>query len=172
MVARLAVSVTITDQTHFAPSDDVVPVLVGLINSATSQIRIAIYSIDHTDVIDALLAAVARGVAVSILADHSQSEGTYERPQLQRLVDGGCSLVIGESSDGQILHSKYVVIDSSLVGFGSFNFTFSAQKEDNTFSVRSDAALVGAFTANWQGMSDYLTGPGLHVDWQITKGNG
>jgi phosphatidylserine/phosphatidylglycerophosphate/cardiolipin synthase-like enzyme len=164
--------VIVTDQTHFAPSDHVPPVLVGLINSATSQVRVAIYSLDHTDVIDALLAAVVRGVQVSILADHSQSLGTYERPQLQRLVDGGCTLLIGESSDGQILHSKYVVIDASLVGFGSFNFTFSAQKEDNTFSVRSDAALVAAFTANWQGMESYLsTPPGFHAEWQITKGS-
>jgi phosphatidylserine/phosphatidylglycerophosphate/cardiolipin synthase-like enzyme len=157
--------VQIVDLTYFAPYDDVEQALVGLVNGATTSIHIDIYGLTYAPLMDALIAAHQRGVTVNVVADHSQAEGTAERPQLQRLVDAGIAVLVGTSSRGAIDHSKYVVVDISLVGFGSFNFSASAQLQDNTFSVRSDAGLVQAFLSNWTHVHDDAAGK--HPEWQV-----
>ncbi len=157
--------VTITDVTYFAPYDDVPTALVGLVNSALRTIHIDIYGFTYGPLMDALIAAHQRGVTVNVVADHTQAEGRAERPQLQRLVDAGIALLVGTSSRGAIDHSKYVVIDASVVGFGSFNFSASAESQDNTFSVRSDAGIVQAFLRNWQQVHDDAAGK--HPEWQV-----
>jgi phosphatidylserine/phosphatidylglycerophosphate/cardiolipin synthase-like enzyme len=158
--------VQVTDATYFAPYDDVGAVLLGLVNDARQAVHIDIYGLSWPPLMDALIAAHQRGVTVNVVADHSQAEDAAERAQLQRLVDAGISVLVGTSSRGAIDHSKYIVVDQNLVGFGSFNFSASAQAQDNTFSVRSDAALVGAFLANWQCVHDDAAGK--HPEWQIT----
>ena len=163
----------VRDTTFFAPYDDVATQLVALAHSATSSIHVDIYGLTYAPLMDALIAAHQRGVTVRVVADHSQAEGTAERPQIQRLVDAGIDVLITVSSRGGIDHSKYIVIDADLgiaapqsaVGFGSFNFSESATKQDNTFSIRNDAQLVAAFLANWQQVHD--DGVGKHPEWQV-----
>ncbi len=157
--------VTITDATYFAPYDDVPTALVGLVNGALRSIHIDIYGLTYPPLMDALIAAHQRGVTVNIVADHTQAEGRAEKPQLQRLVDAGIAVLVGTSSRGAIDHSKYVVVDTNVVGFGSFNFSASAEAQDNTFSVRSDAGLVSAFLTNWQQVHDDAAGK--HPEWQV-----
>jgi phosphatidylserine/phosphatidylglycerophosphate/cardiolipin synthase-like enzyme len=164
--------VLVTDATYFAPYDDVSDVLVSLAKSATTSIHLDIYGLTFGPLIDALIERDAAGVHVNIVADHSQAMGTTEKPQLQRLCDAGIDLLVGVSARGGIDHSKYIVVDGELgaadpascVGFGSFNFSLSAESQDNTFSVRSDAGLVSAFLANWQRVHDDAAG--RHPEWQ------
>lgn len=165
----------VRDATFFAPYDDVASQLVALAHSATSSIHIDIYGFTYGPLMDALITAHQRGVNVHVVADHSQAEGTAERPAIQRLVDAGIDVLITVSSRGAIDHSKYLLVDAELgiaapqsaVGFGSFNFSESATKQDNTFSVRNDAQLVAAFLANWQQVHD--DGVGKHPEWQVAK---
>lgn len=148
--------------------------LVALAKSATVSIHIDIYGFTYVPLMDALIAQHGAGVKVNIVADHSQAEGTAEKPQLQRLVDAGIPVLITTSSRGGIDHSKYVVIDGELgaadpvscVGFGSFNFSASAESQDNTFAIRNEASLVSTFLANWQKVYD--DGVGKHPDWQLS----
>ena len=162
--------VIIRDETHFAPYDDPASVIVSLAHSAVRSIHIDIYGFTYVPLMDELIAAHARGVTVNIVADHTQAEGTAEKPQLQRLVDAGIAVLIGTSSRGAIDHSKYLVIDEAVVGFGSFNFSDSARAQDNTFSVRSDAGLVASFLANWQRVHDDAAGK--HPEWQLAPSGG
>lgn len=160
-------SVLIRDETYFAPYDDVSGALVRLAGEASRSIHIDVYGFTYVPLMDELIAAHKAGVAVNVVADHSQAEGTAEKPQLQRLVDAGIDVLIGTSSRGAIDHSKYIVIDGAIVGFGSFNFSASAESQDNTFSIRSDAGLVAAFLANWQRVHDDAYGK--HPEWQLVK---
>jgi phosphatidylserine/phosphatidylglycerophosphate/cardiolipin synthase-like enzyme len=165
--------VVVRDETHFAPYDDVPAALVSLASSAGHSIHIDIYGFTYAPLMDALISARQRGVAVRVVADHTQAEGTAEKPQLQRLVDAGIEVLVGTSSRGAIDHSKYILVDADLgaaapescVGYGSFNFSASAESQDNTFSIRSDAGLVAAFLANWQRVHDDAAGK--HPEWQL-----
>lgn len=154
-------------KTVFAPYDDPDPaqLLVDNVNGARSEILIDIYGFTYGPLMDALIAAHARGVAVHIVADHTQAEGLAEKPQLQRLVDAGIDLVIGTSSRGGIDHSKYLVADRAIVCFGSFNFSESALAQDNTVTETNDGMMVAVFAANWQRVHDDAAGK--HPEWQL-----
>ena len=162
-------------ETRFAPYDDPDPAqaLLEMVAAATVSAQIDIYGFTYAPLMDALIAAHQRGVHVQIVADHSQSAGTAERPQLQRLVDAGIDLVIGVSARGGIDHSKYLLIDAALgvmapqscVAFGSFNFSVSALSQDNTLTKTNDAAMVASFLANWEQV--YADAVTKHPEWQI-----
>ena len=154
-------------KTVFAPYDDPDPAteLVNAVAGARSEVLIDIYGFTYGPLMDALIAAHQRGVAVRIVADHSQAEGTAEKPQLQRLANAGIDLVIGTSSRGGIDHSKYIVTDGSQVIFGSFNFSQSALAQDNTVTITNDGAMVQVFRANWQQVHDDAAGK--HPEWQV-----
>ena len=158
--------VLIVDETHFAPYDDVPTRLLALVTTAQSEILIDIYGFTYAPLMDALIAKHAANVLVRCVCDHTQAEGAAEKVQLQRLVDAGIEVLIGESIHGAIDHSKYVVVDRTTVGFGSFNFSASAEQQDNTFSVRNDENLVNWFVANWQKVHDDAAGK--HPEWQLT----
>ena len=162
-------------RTTFAPYDVPDPArhILELVDGARSAIRIDIYGFTWPPLMDALIAAYGRGVDVRIVADHTQAEGTAEKPQLQRLVDAGIGVLIGTSSRGAIDHSKYLVVDGTTVGFGSFNFSASALAQDNTFTETNDGAMVTTFLTNWQRVHD--DAEGKHPDWQLpvsTAGGG
>ena len=157
--------ITRVDETHFAPYDDVPTRLLALVNSATTEVLIDVYGFTFAPLMDALIAKHQAGVLVRCVCDHSQAEGAAEKVQLQRLVDAGIEVLIGVSIHGAIDHSKYLVVDRATVGFGSFNFSASAEQQDNTFAVRNDADLVAWFVANWQRVHDDAAGK--HPEWQL-----
>jgi phosphatidylserine/phosphatidylglycerophosphate/cardiolipin synthase-like enzyme len=163
------VSVLTYYRTTFAPYDvpDPAQHILSLVGSATSEILIDIYGFTWQPLMDALIAAFARGVSVRIVADHTQAEGRAEKPQLQRLVNAGLEVLIGTSSRGAIDHSKYLVVDKTVVGFGSFNFSTSALAQDNTFTETNDANMVPVFIANWQRV--YNDAVRKHPEWQLQK---
>lgn len=154
-------------KTTFAPYDVPDPAhhILDLVHSAAHEIHIDIYGFTWPPLMDALIAAHQALVDVQIVADHTQAEGTAEKPQLQRLVNAGIPVLIGTSSRGAIDHSKYIVVDQAVVGFGSFNFSQSALAQDNTFTETNDAAMVATFLANWQRVYDDAYGK--HPEWQL-----
>ena len=155
-------------RTTFAPYDvpDPAQHILDLVNGARISVLIDIYGFTWPPLMAALVAAKGRGVNVSIVADHTQAEGTAEKPQLQHLVDSGIPVLIGTSSRGAIDHSKYIVVDSTVVGWGSFNFSASALAQDNTFTETNDANMVAVFAGNWQRVHDDAYGK--HDEWQLT----
>jgi phosphatidylserine/phosphatidylglycerophosphate/cardiolipin synthase-like enzyme len=161
--------VATTYTTSFAPYDEPDPatMILGMVNAATNEVLIDIYGFTYVPLMDALIAAHQRSVAVRVIADHSQAEGKYELPQLQRLVNAGIPVLITVSARGNIDHSKYLVVDRAAVGFGSFNFSQSALAQDNTFTETNDIAMVQRFVANWQQVYD--DGVGKHPDWQLKR---
>lgn len=154
-------------KTTFAPYDVPDPAhhILDLVHSAAHEIHIDIYGFTWPPLMDALIAAHQARVDVQIVADHTQAEGTAEKPQLQRLVNAGVPVLIGTSSRGAIDHSKYIVVDQAVVGFGSFNFSQSALAQDNTFTETNDAAMVATFLANWHRVYDDAYGK--HPEWQL-----
>ena len=154
-------------KTTFAPYDNPDPAqhILTLVSAATQEILIDIYGFTWPPLMNALVAAYHRGVKVRIVADHTQAEGTAEKPQLQALVDAGLDVLIGTSSRGAINHSKYVIVDGTVVGWGSFNFSQSALAQDNTFTETNDANMVAVFRENWQRVHDDAFG--RHPEWQL-----
>lgn len=138
------------------PYDDAQKALIDLLQSATKKIRIADYSFNLEPVVQVLIDKFKSGVDVAVVLDRSQSKGKTEIPEVEQLQQAGIPLVIGSSDKGKIMHLKVAIIDDSVVGSGSYNFTNSAELEDNFFDVEHSIERAKAFTDYWQKVHDYI----------------
>jgi hypothetical protein len=113
----------------FSPDGGVRSQIISEINKAHSSIDIAIYSFTADEIREALVAAKDRGVAIRIIADSSQANGTGSEIGTLESLGFDVKRMSGES--GGIMHNKYMIIDSSILLTGSYNW--SANAEDNNF---------------------------------------
>jgi hypothetical protein len=97
------------------------------------------YAFTLVPMIDELLSAKAKGVALHLYLDHSQAVGHYEAGQIQRLVDAGVEVTVGTSPVGSqyICHTKGVAVDVDppWCWEGSVNFSKQAWDQVNTAMV-------------------------------------
>lgn len=136
--------------TFFAPDDDCAAVLCDLVTNAKKSVYILDYGYTLATLTDALVEALARGVHVYCIFDHTQAGGHAEAAQLERLTQADVPWIEGTSPEHhQILHSKFTVVDGVTVLYGSYNFTESAGFQSNTCSVSSGRIYAAGFLAHW-----------------------
>ena len=128
----MAATASVSIRTLFAPFDDTTAAFLAFVQSAQRRLDINIYGFHLPALTDVLIAKHQAGVTVSVILDHSQAEGKAEAAQVQKLVDAGVPLLIGTSPvHGQILHSKFTVVDGKAVEHGSWNYSLSASQQSN-----------------------------------------
>jgi phosphatidylserine/phosphatidylglycerophosphate/cardiolipin synthase-like enzyme len=153
-----ALSAVSVDCVLFAPDDDVQQALVNLIDHETSKIRMAIFMLTTKEIVNALLAAHARGVKITIITDSMCVRDRWSK--MDRLKKAGIAVyeytptMSGRMNN--LMHHKFVVFsrtaeNKSLVWTGSFNFTKSAQtcNQENAV-ILSDAGAVEKFSAQFK----------------------
>lgn len=143
-------------QFYFTPYDDAQSAFLAELSNAKKQIRIAIYSFNLPQAASVLIDKFKAGVDVALVMDSSQAAGPSERPEVAALAQAGIPLHIGNSVDHKILHDKFAVIDGRTFLEGSYNFTGTAQKENNVLHVHDDPEIAGMFLENWNRMRDYI----------------
>jgi len=109
-------------ETCFSPNEGCDQKLIAVINSAKKTLDVAIFSITHPEIAEAIAAAKKRGVNVRMVVDKGQSESG--RSQTDELAVAKVSIKIGNSS--KIMHDKFCIVDSLILETGSFNYTMSA----------------------------------------------
>ena len=136
----------------FSPRGGIEDLLVDALGRAQRTIDVAIFSLYSQRVADALIAAQARGVAVRVAADASQSRRS--QPVLA-LAEAGVVLRLSSGRGGKgFLHHKYALIDGALLMTGSYNFSQNAELynfENVLFTAAPGevAAYGGEFAAVW-----------------------
>lgn len=113
--------------------------LVGLIDGAEATVDAAIYELRRVRLTDALLAAVARGVRVRVVADDEQADGApADRAQYDRLRAAGIP-VHPDLKTSSLQHNKFMVVDGRQVWTGSVNWTDSGMtyNQENALELRS-----------------------------------
>lgn len=114
---------------HPTPDLDPLPAIVKAFRGARTTILLAAYSFTHAQIADALVAAAARGVIVTLVVDKGQAASKFS--QAQRLAATPGIIVHAWNGNG-LMHSKAFVVDrGKSVGLGSYNFTAHAE-QDNT----------------------------------------
>ena len=153
----------------FSPQGGTEAKLTDAIAHCRSTLDIAIFSLYSQAVVDAVLAARGRGVAVRIVADVSQARRS---PQVSALVAQGVPLRLssGRSGPYSVLHHKFAVFDGTMVATGSYNFSQNAEQynfENQLYSTDPGdaAAFEGEFQAVWDQAHDPAPGevPGAGV---------
>ncbi|MEO0208556.1 MAG: phospholipase D-like domain-containing protein [candidate division WOR-3 bacterium] len=130
--SKLEAPKTLTDdiQVFFTREDTVLNVIVGLINSSRKTLQIAIYEIDHPDIVRAIIEAKKRGVKVEMVMDDRMKKEWAAK----KLEKEGIPIVFDNREP--YMHNKFAVIDSQLILTGSTNFKESEiYRNDNNLVV-------------------------------------
>ena len=132
--------------------------LVDLIGTAQTTIDCALYSFSLQNVVNALITAKNRGVAIRLILDASNSQ-SYALQLQSAGVPFINSTFGGNHSDGSIMHSKYVAIDakaaekdSAKVWTGSWNCSVSGQGDAQNVIILRDWGLAQAYTMDFEQM--------------------
>jgi len=145
MLCSPAIAVEIRQ--HYAPLENLERIDVALIAQARETIDIAAYVLTDRPVIDALIAAKDRGVAVRLILDPSQR---HDLARLAPLLD-----TARKKRRGPIMHLKSYAIDERVLRTGSANFTASGLKQQNNdLLVIEDASAAGRFEAEFERVWD------------------
>lgn len=103
------------------------------IRTATRSLRIAIFTLTHKGLIDEVIRAHKRGVAVTVVIDLHSALGASARA-LAALQTAGIRVLYSQGA--QLLHHKFVYIDEQTLVTGSANWTHSA------FAKNSDSVII------------------------------
>jgi phosphatidylserine/phosphatidylglycerophosphate/cardiolipin synthase-like enzyme len=121
------------------------PVLHGLIDDiahARTSVDVAAFDLDLPQLVDALIDARRRGVAVRAVIDS------------ENLVDPAVAMLTGRLQDRRVpitfdrrapfMHNKFVVIDDAIVWTGSWNLTENCTFRNNNNAVRIKSRQIAA----------------------------
>lgn len=146
-------AVTYDSQTvQFGPGlgTNVVDSFVSVIDGATNTIDAAFYEIRYQPIVDALIRAKNRGVAIRIMTDTDYINNSFT----QQLIAAGIN-VKGDNRSA-IMHNKYAIIDDQKVWMGSANVTDTdnANNYNNTILWES-SSLANIYKTDFEEMFVY-----------------
>jgi len=168
--------------TAFVSPDCSLDVVLDMITSARKSIRLCAYELDSSNVFEALIAVLGRGVDLRILMEGSPVGGMSqgEIAALSRLADAGAEVTVlsGNLGDGVVkhvsaMHSKYIVVDCDGLVVLSENFVDDGLPVDRVFGNRGWGIAVRN-----QGLAQHMSAvfdedvrPGRPdvVDWRMDE---
>ena len=132
---------------------------LAAIGRAAEQVELELaYFVAHEPLVEALVAAARRGVAVRLLTNSTESSdlpfATWTSCEgLRRVMDGGVQAHLRRGA-GRTLHCKYLVVDRRWVSFGSHNLDYFSPRlccETNLIvqDERLAALLLDFFDTGW-----------------------
>lgn len=138
-----------------SPGQDIKSAAAAFAVSAQSELLVNCYGLSDVAIVGALIALNLAGKRVVVVVDRTQAGGPADQAQLPKLVAAGIEVVITTSPTGAIDHEKVMVRDRSVVWYGSYNFSASAQSQRNYAVTDDDPAFVVPFLADWQASYDW-----------------
>ncbi len=138
---------------YYGPSDDFDRVDPGLIAKARRNIDMAAYVLTQRLVIDALEAAVRRGVKLRLYLDAEQRDPQDGEPRvrLAALLRMPGVEAKFKAASRDIMHFKAYQVDGRWLRTGSANFSFSgSRRQDNDIIVLESPEAAGAFAMKFQ----------------------
>jgi phosphatidylserine/phosphatidylglycerophosphate/cardiolipin synthase-like enzyme len=120
---------------YFAPEDHVQEAIIGEIGTAQSEIDVLAFSFTSREIAEAIASRIEKGVKVRAVFDERQAGS--EHSQDEYLSKRGAFVRLDRSA--YTMHDKVIIIDAKTVITGSYNFTKSAdtQNDENLLIVHS-----------------------------------
>jgi cardiolipin hydrolase len=107
---------------YFSPNRGAADQIIGFIDRCENTLDIAVYSLTHDDIAEALMRAHKRGVKIRILMDKTQAGNKYADDE--KLEEAGIAL--RRDTKSGLMHHKFAIGDGDAVANGSFNWTKNA----------------------------------------------
>ena len=129
----------------FSPRDGASRLVERAVYDARRSVLVAAYSFTSKPIARALVAAHGRGVDVRVVCDKNQ----YNRPIENFLSARGIPVRV--SSQYNLMHDKFMVIDGATVELGSFNYTYSAEYDnaENVMVVHNIPGIAADYARQW-----------------------
>ena len=141
------VEVNNTIQVYFSPGDSPTAEIIKTLDSAKKTIHVQAFSFTSAPIAAALKNAHDRGVAVKVILDKSQHSERYTSATF--LKRAGIHVWIDRKH--AIQHNKVMIVDSTIVITGSFNFTKSAEERNaENLLVINDSLIAKKYLGNWE----------------------
>lgn len=125
--------------------------VINFINAATSKLDIAIYSISHQGIVDAIIAAKNRGVIVRMVTETDNWNSSCDQ-----LVAAGIPVIKDNAGGGGsgLMHNKFIIRDGGAVLTGTYNFTPTQTTADKNAIVIFTTAtgLANIYTTEFNKM--------------------
>ena len=129
-------------EVYFSPEDGVAKHVLERLAAAKRSIHFMAFSYTSSAIADAMVAKVKAGLSVRGVFESQNAGGTGAA--FNRLKQGGVDVL--EDGNCYILHHKAIVIDARTVITGSYNFTNSAEKDnDENLVIVDDPNLARAY---------------------------
>jgi phosphatidylserine/phosphatidylglycerophosphate/cardiolipin synthase-like enzyme len=131
----------------FAPEEDCAAFAVRAIDAARRRILVSAYNLTTgSGIVEALLRAIERGVAVGLIAD--KRTPCERNGGLEPLALAGASVWIDYSV--RIAHAKTMVIDDRVTLMGSYNWSRGAAHNYEDLNLVLSPAVAAAYAAQWE----------------------
>jgi phosphatidylserine/phosphatidylglycerophosphate/cardiolipin synthase-like enzyme len=135
----------------FAPEDGVADRIVARIEEAQRSIRFLAFSFTSGKISAAMLRRAADGVALSGVMETSQARSN-RGTQFDALRAAGRVFL---DANPRNMHQKVILVDDEVVVFGSYNFSASAEDDnDEDLLILHSRALAEAFAAEFARILD------------------
>lgn len=138
--------------TCFSPNESCDQKLIRFISSSKLTLQIAIYSLTHKGITQAIVDAHRNGRQVQVIVDRVQAAGNYS--QVNNLKAAGIPVKFGNMSPGNaraIMHNKYTLVDGVRLETGSFNYTENATSNNAENQFYTDEAnIVNRYMKDFQ----------------------
>jgi len=134
----------------FSPDDGAEALVLKVINTSASSIRLAAYSFNSPTIVAALLDAKKRGVDIKVLVDAKRNQRSNSVTALNALMQAG--IPVRTISVYAMHHDKYIVADESTVQNGSFNYSKDAatSNSENVIVLWNQVSLAASFLRHWE----------------------
>lgn len=134
-------------QPLFSPYDKVDEAIHVQLKQASRTVHCSLYGITNLRLANDLIAAKKRGADVGVGLDKTQASGQHDLHDKLR----NAGILVEIKPVGVLEHNKFCVIDGAMVIMGSWNWSNSAQKQDNSDVIIADCPQVAhAFEAAYQ----------------------
>ncbi len=131
---------------YFSPRGGCASTLIHWLDRANLSIHVLIYSFTLDSIGDAVLAAYQRGVEVKIVFEEQQVTKYSEYFRLK-----AAGVQVRNDTNPNLMHHKVAIIDGHIVLIGSFNWTASADRDNNeNLLVIRSAELATALEREFQ----------------------
>lgn len=137
-----------TISVYFSPKGGCTEAIVAAVGEAQKTLDVQAYSFTSAPIAEAIVKAQERGVKVRVVLDKSQRTQQYTSATF--LLNHKIPTFIDDKH--AIAHNKVMVIDSSTLITGSFNFTKAAEEHnaENLLVIRGNGELAGQYEKNFE----------------------
>ncbi|WP_190300505.1 phospholipase D-like domain-containing protein [Rufibacter hautae] len=133
----------VKNATYFSPGEDCLKAILAFIGSATTSLKICVFTISDDRITNAILAAHRKGIDIQLLTDN---EKLFDKgSDIRQLSQAGISTKIDNTPNH--MHHKFAIMDHAHVLTGSYNWTRSAALYNHeNILVTSDAHVVADYS--------------------------